>query len=235
MTDDNKKYNIWDAVVKIVLIIIIVILLLHNCTILKKLNAKEDTKSPTGNVDIFEIKCEKDTCKEVLGDKTDKPAPEPDKPSVTPGGNTGNNNTTTPSGNTTKPSSGTDKPTNNNNSNNTTNSGNTSTDPGNDPGNDPGEDPEPTEVIVKDTKTWQSQNQLRIFSNPAYQMEPKIAPESSNTYEFIVRNNTSYDVAYKIDFIEENNNNINMKYRLKRGNTYVVGNDSTWVRYNDLD
>ena len=35
--------------------------------------------------------------------------------------------------------------------------------------------------------------------------------------------------------MEENANNINMKFRLKRGNEYVVGNDTTWVRYADLD
>ena len=66
-------------------------------------------------------------------------------------------------------------------------------------------------------------------------MEEKIAPESSNTYKFVVKNNTIYNVKYAINFIEENDYNINMKYRLRKGNEYVVGSDDEWVSYNELN
>lgn len=215
MEDSKKKYNFWDIVVKIILIVIIIILLLHNCSIVKKLNKKDNNVDrPTGNVDIFEIQCEKDTCKDVLGDKTDKPNT---NPVIVPDNNNSNNN---------KPSTTPDNSNiNNNNNNQSGNEGQSSS------GNDTTDD----ELIVKDTVEWKSQNELRIFSNPAYQMESKIAPESSNTYIFIVRNNTNSDVKYNIDFNEENANHINMKYRLKRDNEYIIGSSTTWVGYNELD
>lgn len=196
MTKDEKKYNIGDILVKIILVVIIIILLLHNCSIVKKLNKKPSyVQTPVGNVDIFEIQCEKETCKDVLGDKTENP-----NPIVIP--DNSNNKPTTPDN---KPSSGNEQQTS--------------------------ED----DLIVKDTVEWKSQNELKIFANPAYQMNQKIAPESSNTYIFLVRNNTDYNVKYKIDFLEENNNHINMKYRLKRDNEYIIGSSTTWVGYNELD
>ena len=207
MTKDEKKYNIGDILVKIILVVIIIILLLHNCSIVKKLNKKPSyVQTPVGNVDIFEIQCEKETCKDVLGDKTENPNP---NPIVIP--DNSNNKPTTPDN---KPST---KPDDNKPS-----SGNeqqTSED----------------DLIVKDTVEWKSQNELKIFANPAYQMNQKIAPESSNTYIFLVRNNTDYNVKYKIDFLEENNNHINMKYRLKKDNEYVIGDATTWVSYDELN
>jgi hypothetical protein len=84
-------------------------------------------------------------------------------------------------------------------------------------------------------KAWESINNLNIFANPMYDMEPKIAPESSNTYEFVVRNNTNYNLVYEMQFIETNDYNINMKYRLKKGNTYVAGDENTWVKANEIN
>ena len=55
----NSKQK--DIIIKLVLVIIIIILLLHNCYMINK-----DKKKliPTGNVDVIEIKCDKDdTCK----------------------------------------------------------------------------------------------------------------------------------------------------------------------------
>ena len=219
MEQREKKLNIGDLIIKAILIIIIILLLVHNCATVNKLKGKDDDNKsiPTGNVDIFEIQCEKDVCKDVLGDQTETQKPEPEKPSVSPSGNTGNNTTTNQ---------------NNTNNNNNNNSGNTEPSGGNTSTDEPTTD---DNFIVKDTVEWKSQNELRIFANPVYQMDNKIAPESSNTYEFIVRNNTSYNVKYSIDFDEENESNINMRYRLKKDGAYVVGNDTTWVRYNDLD
>jgi len=90
-------------------------------------------------------------------------------------------------------------------------------------------------IVGNDGIVWSSTNDLNIFSNPMYEMKEKIAPESSNFYQFVVRNNTIYDINYSIEFSEVNDMYINMKYRLIKNEQYVVGNDREWVSYNELD
>lgn len=78
---------------------------------------------------------------------------------------------------------------------------------------------------------WQSSNNLKIFENSMYENKSIIAPGSSNSYNFVVRNNTDYMVSYKVRFTERNESNINMKYRLKRNGNYV---SDDWVSYQEL-
>ena len=158
MAKKKKKNvkNLKDLIIKIVLAIIIIILLIHNCYLLN--NSKN--KVPTGNVDIFEISCDRDSCDEnkkgkVIGNVT---------------------------------------------------------------------------IGDKDI-TWKSTNKLRIFTNPVYNMDEKIAPEDSNVYQFVIKNNTNTNVKYSINFIENNPYNINMKYKLKKGDKYII---SDYVSYNQL-
>ncbi|MBQ9019122.1 MAG: hypothetical protein IJ097_02270 [Bacilli bacterium] len=84
----------------------------------------------------------------------------------------------------------------------------------------------------KDEIHWDGSKNLKIFSNPAYEFQEKIAPESSNTYKFVVRNKSQYKLKYKITFIETNPYNINLKYKLKKNDSYVVDN---YVSYNKID
>ncbi len=158
MDKDNKDKK--NLIIRIILIIIIIILLIHNCVLIKK--ARETAKNkPTGNTDIFEIICNKDSC-----DDKD---------------NMGN-------------------------------------------------------IIIEDKNiTWSSENKLRIFENPYYNLEQKIAPGSSNTYKFIIKNKVKTNSKYSITFSEVNNYHINMQYRLKKGNNYVAGSDNSWVSYNGLN
>ena len=72
------------------------------------------------------------------------------------------------------------------------------------------------------TMTWNGSNDLKIFTNTSYAMNDKIAPESSNLYQFVVKNETSYNLKYNINFIENNPYNINMKYKLKKNDTYII-------------
>ena len=84
------------------------------------------------------------------------------------------------------------------------------------------EEPE-TGLIVKDKQiTWKGETQAKIFTNSMYKFKDVIAPESSNTYQFIVKNATEYNLKYKIDFVEENPYNINMKFKLKKNDTYII-------------
>jgi len=55
-----------------------------------------------------------------------------------------------------------------------------------------------------------------------YQLNGIIAPESSSTYQFVVKNGTEYNLKYNVTFIEDNPYNVNMKYKLKRNDTYII-------------
>ena len=89
------------------------------------------------------------------------------------------------------------------------------------------------EMFVRDKKlVWSDTSPLNIFTSSIYTVEGKIAPESSNTYQFVVKNSTSYSLKYNISFIETNPYHINMKYKLKKNNTYVIDH---YVSYGELN
>ena len=91
-----------------------------------------------------------------------------------------------------------------------------------------------TEVDIKvldNDKTWQGETNINIFSDSTYVVKGKIAPESSGIYQFAIKNSTSFNVKYNIDFNETNDYNINIKYKLKKNNDYVI---SDWVTYSSL-
>lgn len=83
-----------------------------------------------------------------------------------------------------------------------------------------------------DTIHWNGAEDLRIFTDPAYEFRKKIAPESSNSYKFVVKNKSNYKLKYKITFTETNQYNINLKYKLKKNGDYIV---SDYVPYNGVD
>ena len=56
----------------------------------------------------------------------------------------------------------------------------------------------------------------------------------SGNYSFEITNGRGNKIGYNISFNDTNIYNINMKYRLKKDNTYVVGDDNTWVSINEL-
>ena len=87
-------------------------------------------------------------------------------------------------------------------------------------------------VSDKDIVRWQDETNLKIFEDSMYKIKGKIAPNSHNTYKFIVNNGTRYTLNYKITFNETNPYNINMKYKLKKGNTYLMDH---YVSYNQLN
>lgn len=89
-------------------------------------------------------------------------------------------------------------------------------------------------LIVYDNNVFFGKGLLKIFENPAYQYKEIIAPGSSNTYQFIIRNNNDFDVKVAFNMIEENKNGVKLKYRLRENNKYIIGNSSDWVTINDL-
>ena len=105
------------------------------------------------------------------------------------------------------------------------------------PDTKPDADPEPElddDFYVSDNEIvrWQDETNLNIFEDSMYKVRGKIAPNSHNTYKFIVNNGTRYTLNYKITFNETNAHNINMKYKLKKGNTYLVDH---YVSYDQLN
>ena len=79
---------------------------------------------------------------------------------------------------------------------------------------------------------WNGQSDLNIFEDSLYKISGKIAPESSNTYKFIVNNETRYSLKYKISFSEKNQYGINMKYKLRKGDAYLIDH---YVSYDQLN
>ena len=103
----------------------------------------------------------------------------------------------------------------------------------------PEPEPEPEideDFYVSDNEIvkWQDETSLNIFedSSNISKVKGKIAPESSGTYKFVVNNGTKYNLNYKISFSETNEHGINMKYKLKKGDNYIVNN---YVSYNELN
>ena len=237
-----------ELIIRIILIIIIILLLINNYKLIRTFKNKT-SKIPTGNVDIFEIYCDEETCgkeekqestvsqknEEKITTKTDKPVNVNSK-KETNTNNTGaitNNNETTNNNNNTNNNTSNDNTTT---GNDTTNNDTNNSTPGNDgnTGNDSSISNNEGFFVSNKSIRWDSTNELRIFNNPVYNMDPKIAPGDSNIYQFVVRNNTTYNVIYSIKFNEENDSNLNIKYRLRKGNTYIAGNNS-YVDYNQLD
>lgn len=73
------------------------------------------------------------------------------------------------------------------------------------------------------------QQKLNIFSNPAFKYTNKIAPGSFNTYNFKVKNISNKNIKYYIMMEEITKYKINLKYRLKKNNQYIIGNTSKWI------
>ncbi|MBR3198474.1 MAG: hypothetical protein IKG27_00505 [Bacilli bacterium] len=197
--NQKKKNNYVDRAIEIVLIIVIILLLLHNCGFSKK-EGKE--KTPSGNVNIIEIKCD-DNGKCRKDDKNGE---------IVVDDNT--------------KSSGSKK---------SENKGSVSPSDSNDSGEseDDSEEEDDGNFKVYDKKvTWSESTDLNIFSNSFYNYEDIIAPESSNVYQFVLKNSTDYNLKYSISFSETNPYNINLKYKLKKNNSYIVSN---YVSYDQLN
>ena len=223
----DKKESKKDLIIKFLLIIVIILLLLHNCVLLNK---RKIGKTPSGNVNIIEITCvDNDKC-----DVTDKQNGSNNKndsistdEEIVEIDNTSDSNNNTNSNTNTRRNNRTNNNANNSSSNNNTNNNTTTSDTTEDTTEPDGE------VFIKDKKLiWNDSSDLKIFTNSVYTLENKISPESSNTYQFVVKNSTAYKIKYNISFVETNPYNINMKYKLKKNNTYIVDH---YVSYNQLN
>lgn len=88
--------------------------------------------------------------------------------------------------------------------------------------------------ITPESIGWNNSDILNIFGKSKFGDKGIIAPNSSGTYRFVVENDAFENICYKIKFIEENFNQINMKYRLKLDNVYIIGSRTRWASIEEL-
>ncbi len=82
---------------------------------------------------------------------------------------------------------------------------------------------------------FSNQKELNIFSNPAFEMKPIIAPGSSNAYQFVIKNDNDFDIQYNFKMVETNLYDVNMKFRLKQEGKYIIGDNDNWVTADKLN
>ena len=91
------------------------------------------------------------------------------------------------------------------------------------------------EVYVDDKNgNFVYQQNLKIFNNSAFHYLDKIAPGIANTYNFIIHNSTPSELKYYLEMNEESEFFINLRYRLRRNDSYVIGDDNNWVTSSEL-
>lgn len=80
-------------------------------------------------------------------------------------------------------------------------------------------------IVVKNTN---------IFDNNYFNSNI-IAPGVNGNYFFDIINNRNQVVVYNITATDKNDYGINLEYRLKKGDTYIVGNETTWKKIINLN
>ena len=151
----------------------------------------------------------------------------------TAGNNTTGNNTT---GNNTTGNNTTGNNTTGNNTTGNNTTGNNTTGNNTTANNTTENNSDTTGFYIKDNDyNWADTTQLHIFKDITYNYRELIVPGSIGTYNFVVVNANDFKLNLDMQFIENNLYNVNMKYRLKQGNGYIIGNANTWVSASDLN
>ena len=76
--------------------------------------------------------------------------------------------------------------------------------------------------------------ELNIFENEKYNNQKIIAPKSSGTYQFCIKNIANRDITYDINFTDLMDLPVNMKYKLKIDNIYIRGNEASYINIEEL-
>lgn len=89
--------------------------------------------------------------------------------------------------------------------------------------------------ITQGSKEWKDLKSLNIFNNAYFNGNSIIAPNVYGKYNFTVENYKDAKILYNLKFMENNEYNINMVYKLKLNGVYIAGNEKTFVKYTDLN
>ena len=89
--------------------------------------------------------------------------------------------------------------------------------------------------VTSESKGWYKNDNINLFKNLNEKGEKIIFPGQSGEYEFVIQNNNDVPINYSIKFYEKNIDNINIKYKLKINNVYVIGNENTYETIDKLE
>ena len=90
-------------------------------------------------------------------------------------------------------------------------------------------------TVSSENENWNQSNKLNIFGNEDFENQKVIAPGSKGTYNFYVENNKEEKITYTLEFNESYDYFVNMKYKLKMENQYVVGSENDWVSIQNMN
>lgn len=92
----------------------------------------------------------------------------------------------------------------------------------------------PTLFITEDGgPEWREDEYIRVFENGVYN-ESKIHPGMEGEYRFRFENRNANRLNYDLIFTDENSFSINMGYRLRLDNVYVLGDEDTYIGIDEL-
>lgn len=89
--------------------------------------------------------------------------------------------------------------------------------------------------VTDDDIEMTKNTELNIFENVKFDGEKIIAPKSKGEYTFCIKNIADKNITYDIDFKDQMNLPVNMKYKLKIDNIYIKGNQDTYISIDDLN
>ena len=75
---------------------------------------------------------------------------------------------------------------------------------------------------------------IDIFKNEKYDGQKIVAPRSKGSAKFGVKNVTNGDIIYDVGFTDQSNYLVNMKYKLKIDNIYIVGDENHYVSLDQM-
>lgn len=75
---------------------------------------------------------------------------------------------------------------------------------------------------------------IDIFNNEKYDGRKIIAPSSRGSAKFGVKNVSNGDIIYDVGFTDQSNYLVNMKYKLKIDNIYIVGDKDHYVTLDQM-
>lgn len=75
---------------------------------------------------------------------------------------------------------------------------------------------------------------IDIFNNEKYDGRKIIAPRSRGSAKFGVKNVSNGDIIYDVGFTDQSNYLVNMKYKLKIDNIYIVGDKDHYVTLDQM-
>ncbi|MBO4988805.1 MAG: hypothetical protein J6D37_00590 [Clostridia bacterium] len=89
-------------------------------------------------------------------------------------------------------------------------------------------------VTEDDGPEWRDDELIRVFENGVYN-ESKIHPGMEGVYKFRFENRNENRLNYELAFAEENDFSLNMGYRLRMDNVYVLGDAETYLSIEEMN